>query len=329
VLAGGALAALALVAAGGAARLSGADAAVVDGVRLRLVQPAIPQAQKWVRDLRESHMLDQIDLGLAPPGAGDPAPTHVIWAETAAPFFIGDDSTWLRRVGAGTPAGGVTILGAPRLVTPPDAPGAPYEIANALLAIDPNGAVLDHFDKFHLVPFGEYVPLADWLPLDKITPGTVPFTPGPGPRALDLPGLPPVSPLICYEIIFPHAVVDAERRAQWILNLTNDGWYGKTAGPHQHFTAARLRAVEEGLPVARAAFTGISGMIDPYGRVTAQLGLGEKGFVDADLPRPAPNPGLYARLGNAVPVGLAVLVALGGLLGGFRGGARNRDRNRA
>ena len=143
------------------------------------------------------------------------------------------------------------------------------------------------------------------------------FTPGPGPTTLKLMGLPPVSPLICYEIIFPLEVTVSQSGPQWLLNLTNDAWYGKTAGPHQHFVSARLRAVEEGLPTVRVAFTGISGIVDGYGRVLKRLSLGEKGFVDGDLPQALEQPGLYARFGNALPVGLSVVVLMFGFGLGF------------
>jgi len=301
-------------------RLAAATAETVEGVRLRLVQPNIAQSNKWKRELREANMLAQIDLGRAPPRNGDPQPTHIIWAETSAPFFIENQTAWRRLVGAATPPGGLTILGAPRRVAP-QAQGEAFRVANAMLAIDNQGEVNAHYDKFHLVPFGEYVPFSDWLPLDKITQGQGAFTPGSGPVTLKLKGLPPVSPLICYEIIFPHQVTDPDERPTWLLNITNDAWYGKTAGPHQHFVSARLRAVEEGLPTVRVAFTGISGIIDGYGRVLEQLSLGEKGFVDGDLPKALKQPGLYARLGNAVPVSLSMLVFAVGL--GLGRGTRN------
>jgi len=294
----------------GQQRLATATDAVVPDVRLRLVQPNIPQAQKWQADLRADHMAKQLDLSTAAPAPGDPPPTHVIWAETMAPFFIANHVQWRRLVGANAPPGGLIILGAPRVVSSDDKQG--LKVANSLLAIDNAGDVRAAYDKFHLVPFGEYVPLSDWLPLERITQGAGAFTPGPGPQTLDLPGLPPVSPLICYEIIFPGQVTDGTRRAQWMLNLTNDGWYGKTAGPHQHFASTRLRAIEQGLPVVRVAGTGISAIIDAYGRSTAQLALDEKGFVDGALPMPATQPSWYAQVGDAPGLILAFITLLSG-----------------
>jgi apolipoprotein N-acyltransferase len=189
--------------------------------------------------------------------------------------------------------------------------GLPPSIWNSLLAVAPDGEILGSYDKFHLVPFGEYVPMHDVLPfISKFTPGIQDFTAGPGPRTLRLPGLPPVGPLICYEIIFPGQVVDAADRPEWLLNLTNDGWYGISSGPYQHFVSARLRAVEEGLPVVRAANTGISGVVDPYGRVLAQTQLGETAVLDADLPRPLAKRTPYALLGDAAAAVLLALAAL-------------------
>jgi apolipoprotein N-acyltransferase len=167
------------------------------------------------------------------------------------------------------------------------------------------------------VPFGEYMPLRKYLPIIKaVAVGEVEPTAGPGPVTLSLPGLPPASPLICYEVIFPNAVVDRNaKRPDWLLDVTNDAWFGHSAGPYQHFAMMRVRAVEEGLPLANAANDGISGVVDPYGRVTARLGLTKIGVVDADLPRALPET-LYARVGDgpfflmvAVLAGAAIVLA--------------------
>lgn len=297
---------LALV-AGGQQRLAHATNDTVPDVRLRLVQANIRQSEKWEPELRPKNMAAQLDLSTQPPLPGDPLPTHVIWGETAAPFFVANHEAWLQRIGAAVPTEGLLILGAPRWVGGDEATG--FKVTNSMLAIDGSGAVRATYDKFHLVPFGEYVPLSEWLPLERITQGAGAFTPGPGPQTLDLPGLPPVSPLICYEIIFPAEVTDDSGRAQWILNLTNDAWYGKTAGPHQHFVSARLRAIEQGVPVVRVAGTGISGIIDAYGRVQVSLALSEKGFIDGALPKPSHHPSLYARWGD-----LPILILCMGLL---------------
>ena len=305
---------LILCAIAGMVRLGTADDGRVAGVRLRLVQPAIPQQLKWQDDLRERHLAAHLALSAVP---AVPPPTHVIWSETAVPFFLASDPAIREQVASVVPPGGLVITGAPRGGRLPD---GTVQVWNSLLAIDGAAEVVGVFDKFHLVPFGEYVPLRGILGVSKITEGRVDFSAGPGLRTLRLPGLPPFSPLICYEIIFPGEVAVPDDRPAWILNLTNDGWFGRSAGPYQHFASARLRAVEEGLPVVRVANTGISGVIDGYGRVTAALALGEPGYLDADLPLPLPQPTPFARFGAAITALLVLLAAGGGVwLGNRRG----------
>jgi apolipoprotein N-acyltransferase len=302
---------LAVVWAGGMIRLAGAGADTVEGVRLRLVQPNIPQKIKWRRELRLRHVLLQMRMGSRPAtdaGRATDPPTHVIWAETAVPFALAGDKERLGMVGSATPAGGLTITGAPR-TTPP---GQPFQVWNSLHAIDRAGRVVATYDKFHLVPFGEYVPFRELLKFSRLVPGGSDFSAGPGQRTLHLPGLPPVGPLICYEVVFPGAVVDSGDRPEWLLNLTNDGWYGRSAGPYQHFAAARLRAVEEGLPLVRVANTGISAVIDPYGRLVAGLGLGGTGVVDSALPRAVAGITVYGRFGNWTVFLLLLLTAAAG-----------------
>ncbi len=302
------LAVLAAVAAWGNQRLSVGTTPSVPAVRLRLVQPDIEQTLKWKPEMRMAHLQEHLDLTAGP---GWDKVTDVIWSETAAPSFLERDVTARRLMAAVTPPGGLLITGAVR-GTPPDV--EPFRIWNSLLALTDRGEVVGTFDKAHLVPFGEYVPLHHLLPLAKLTAGGVDFTPGEGAATLTLPGLPPVGPLICYEVIFPGAVIDRAHRPAWLLNLTNDGWYGISAGPYQHFAAARLRAVEEGLPLVRAANTGISGVIDPYGRVLALLPLGGRGVLDAALPTPLPARLPFARIGVLASAILWALTAFGAIL---------------
>jgi apolipoprotein N-acyltransferase len=282
---------------GGALRLAGADSGSVAGVRLRIVQPDIPQSLKWDPALRERHLVHTMRLTRGP---GFERATHVIWPEAAVPFPLSADATLRQVVGSVVPPGGLLLTGAPRVA----GRGATFQVWNSVYAIDGSGAIAGVFDKFHLVPLGEYVPLRGIVPLEKITPGMTDFTAGPGPRTLKLPGLPPVGPLICYEIIFGGDIVDRADRPGWLFNATNDAWFGISSGPHQHFASARFRAVEEGLPLVRAANNGISAVVDAHGRVTASLGLGATGVLDADLPLAvAATP--YARFGDAA---LAVLM---------------------
>jgi apolipoprotein N-acyltransferase len=184
---------------------------------------------------------------------------------------------------------------------------------NSLLALDSQGRITGSYDKFHLVPFGEYVPLRGFLPINKLTAGRQDFSPGPGLRTIKFDGLPPVSPLICYEVIFPGRVAAMERPA-WLLNLTNDAWFGQTSGPYQHFAAARLRSVEEGLPLVRVANTGISGVVDGYGRIVHSLGLGREGVIDSALPAALSVRTPFSRLGDGMTGFLLVLTFGAGLM---------------
>jgi apolipoprotein N-acyltransferase len=290
-------------AAGGAWRLAGGADPVVPGVRLRLVQPSIAQTLKWNPAEREANFRRQILLSTAP-GAG-PTPTTVIWSESAATFFLERDEPHRTALAAAVPPGGLLLTGAPRSDPPPQ-PGR--HVWNSLVALDGTGRILATYDKFHLVPFGEYVPFRSILPIDSVAGGTIDYSAGPGPRTLSLPGLPPVGPLICYEAIFPGAVTDEAHRPAWLLNLTNDAWYGFTSGPFQHFAITRVRAVEEGLPMVRVANNGISGIIDAHGRVTARLSLDAVGFLDGALPVALP-PTLYARFGDWLFAALLLLGA--------------------
>jgi apolipoprotein N-acyltransferase len=173
---------------------------------------------------------------------------------------------------------------------------------NSLYLFSPGRAQPQVYDKFHLVPFGEYVPFAGLLNrigIQQLTVGSG-FVSGDHPHVLTAPPAPPVTPLICYEVIFPHAVVDpAEPRPGWLINITDDSWFGPWAGPRQHFLIARVRAIEEGLPIARVANTGISAMIDPLGRVRTKTALNIAAMVDTALPQAVAMP-FYARFGDLV-----------------------------
>jgi apolipoprotein N-acyltransferase len=265
------------------------------GVRLRLVQPNIAQTLKWQPEQLRANFQRHLELAREPSAQ---TPTVVIWPETAVPFVLEEEPEVRQVMAWATPPGGLTISGAL-------ARDEQKRIYNSLLALDAKGQVVARFDKFHLVPFGEYVPLRRFIPFKGLAQvGGAGFGSGPGPRTVAFPGaapgLPAASPLICYEVIFPDEVVDpAGPRPGWLLNVTNDGWFGHTAGPHQHLAIARVRSVEQGLPLARAANTGISAVVDPYGRVVASLPLGEMGVVDANLPAPL-APTFYSRWGEAI-----------------------------
>ncbi len=292
--------------AGGAWRVGASTLLTHDGIVLRLVQPAIPQKLKWQPDLRRQHVIRQMAMSKRTPGPLGP-PTHVIWAETNVPYVLESESTIPSSLAAVVPEGGALIFGAPRR----DAEDRAY---NSLFVIDQHGKIADIFDKYHLVPFGEYVPLRDLIPIKKLTEGRGDFTPGPGPRTQHFQGLPSFAAIICYEVIFSGNVVDANDRPSWILNATNDAWFGPSTGPRQHLVQARLRAIEEGLPVVRVANTGISAVIDPYGRVRNRIGLDEQGVIDAPLPVPLAST-FFANYGQSTGLLIAALGILTGVFG--------------
>ena len=303
---------LAIAWAGGAWRLAQSDDALMPDIRLRIVQPNVPQALKWDPEARERNLEELIALTRSD---GFSVATHVVWSETATAFPIWGDTPALAarraQVAAAVPPGGMLVTGAPRFAR--DADGTIFAW-NSLHAMEPDGTLSATFDKFHLVPFGEYVPLRGWLPFERIVPGGVDFSAGPGPQLLAIRGLPVASPLICYEIVFPGNVVPEGPRPNLLLNITNDSWFGQSSGPHQHFAATRLRAVEEGLPAIRAAGGGISAVVDGYGRPIAKLGLGVRGVLDSGLPSALPAPP-YARARSVPVVFLAAIFgACAGLL---------------
>src|SRR5665647_2768076 len=197
------------------------------------------------------------------------------------------------------PKGTVLLTGSVRAPDLP--PGTRVTRAyNSIYAIDHDGSILATYDKLHLVPFGEFLPYQNlmekigFVQLTKVQGG---FIPGVARRTLTLPNAPPALPLICYEAIFPDEISTRDDRPGWILNLTNDGWFGISTGPYQHMQQARVRAIELGLPLVRAANTGISAVIDPVGRVAARLDLGVEGVLDSGLPEAVP-PTIYAKAGD-------------------------------
>lgn len=290
-----AFAALLLIAAPmawGSYRLAHGHPGDVPGVSLRLVQPSIPETIKGDPTQMLANFRRLSGLSLSP---GADKATAILWPEDAAPPYLDRDGGARRALAQAAPLDGYLIAGTVR--TDP-APQTPTHVWNSLVAIDRQGAIGAFYDKFHLVPFGEYVPMREILPMQKITPGAIDFSAGPGPRTISLPGLPPFSPLICYEAIFPGAVIDGTDRPAWLLNITNDAWYGFTSGPFQHLAIARVRAIEEGLPLARVANNGISAVFDSYGRVTARLDLDVVGALDAALPE-ALSPTFYSRFRDA------------------------------
>jgi apolipoprotein N-acyltransferase len=291
---------LAAMAGGGALRLALDEGGERDSVYLRIVQPNIDQAEKWLPELANAHFGKTVRLSGLP---SDKPVTLVVWPETATSFPLDRSQAAREAMARVTPKGGHLLTGAVRATA---SPSGRREVFNSLHILDDTGRIVADYDKFHLVPLGEYLPLRDWLPMED-TVGRGSFEAGPGPRTLAMPGMPPVSVLICYEIIFPGAVVDPLNRPAWILNVTNDAWFGVSSGPFQHLANARMRAIEEGLPLVRSANTGISAVFDAYGRMISSLDLQKTGVIDTALPRPLP-PTPYARLGDWMF--LALLLAL-------------------
>jgi apolipoprotein N-acyltransferase len=270
------------------------------GTWLRLVQPSIAESAKWDPAAAEANFRRLTELSAAP---SEHKFAAVIWPEAAATFFIERDAAHRAEIAKAAPAGGYLITGA--LHGMPLA-GPLSAVWNSVEIVDPAAKIVATYDKAHLVPFGEYMPLSDVLPIHKFTPGLIDLSAGPGPRTVELTGLPSFAPLICYEAIFPAAIIDEHQRPAWILNVSNDAWYGRSAGPYQHFAMSRTRAVEEGLPLIRVANNGITGVVDAAGRVLAHTSLDAIGYADIALPA-AGTATLYSRTGDWIF--LAMLIA--------------------
>jgi apolipoprotein N-acyltransferase len=229
-------------------------------------------------------------------------PLVLLWPETASPFLLQTDAGARQAISDAVGPGVSVIAGMLRF-------GSGDDIYNSMGVVQGPGPLVAIYDKWHLVPFGEYQPA--WLPF-QILPGQG-FSRGPGPETLHLRGLPPVGPIICYESVFSGQIIDERDRPDWIALITNDAWFGNSSGPRQHLAASRLRAVEEGLPLARAANTGISALFDASGRQTQRLGMEKQGILVAPLPGPLP-PTIFSHLGLWAPSLLGLLAGLAGAM---------------
>ena len=296
----------------GGVRLSLQPTAVVEKVKLRIMQPNLQQDVKFNYAAKAEVMQKYLalsDRASGPQSTGVRDASILIWPESAFPFFLTREADAMAQIAELLPKGTILITGSVRAPDVP--PGTRITRAyNSIYVIDHDGSVLSAYDKVHLVPFGEYLPFQDWMEklgfvqLTKVQGG---FIAGARRRPMEVPGAPRMLPLICYEAIFPGDIASHDERAGWMINLTNDGWFGNSTGPYQHLQQARVRAIEQGLPMVRAANTGISAVIDPAGRIVARLGLGVEGVLDANLPA-AIAPTIYARLGD-MPA--AIMVAAG------------------
>lgn len=294
-------------------RVPAGPAPLVAGVKLRLMQPNLPQDAKFNGNNGAAileHYLELSDRATSPETPGLQAVTHVIWPESAFPFLLGRTPQALSRIAAALPPDVTLITGAARAgeVLPGESRPPIY---NSIQVVNDEGTIVASYDKVHLVPFGEYLPpilgtLIRAVGLSQFVSIPGGFSSGNTHLPLAIKGLPNAAPLICYEAVFPGAVVPRGPRPAFFLNVTNDGWFGQTSGPYQHFAQARLRSIEEGLPLVRVANTGISGVVDAYGRVVASLPLGTEGVLDVGLPRSGPETP-YARLGDLVFAGLLLM----------------------
>jgi apolipoprotein N-acyltransferase len=293
--------ALSLLASFGLFRLQAPATPTVSGVKLRIIQPNISQGASFSPENKDAILRRYFALsGRNTSGAAGARVTHLIWPESAFPFILSRDAEALSAIADFLREGATLVTGAARVGTNGLSEPTYY---NSIEILDARGLSRERYDKQHLVPFGEYVPFERWLEQAGITqfvqiPGG--FSPGLGPRVLRIPGLPLAMPLICYEAIFPTEIGDAfsgAKRPEWMLNLTDDAWFGLTPGPYQHYAQARLRAIELGLPLVRAANSGISAVVDGLGREIVFEPLGAEGMLDFELPKPLP-PTWQARFGS-------------------------------
>jgi apolipoprotein N-acyltransferase len=283
------------------------------GTPITVVQPNVGQADKWVGAKADANFAKLARL-TAPK---DDTPRLILWPEAAVPDYLeaGYPLPYYDRSPAAARArltalmnpGDLMLLGALKLEL--DKTGDVVGARNAVMTVHPDGTLGPRYDKAHLVPYGEYLPLRPVLSaigLSRLAPGDIDFWPGPGARTLDLGAFGRAGLQICYEIIFSGQVVDRDHRPDFLFNPSNDAWFGAW-GPPQHLAQARLRAIEEGLPVVRATPTGISAVIDADGRVLESLPMHVAGRIDTAIP-PAHAPTLFARYGNMLPVGFALLL---------------------
>lgn len=306
---------LAALAGYGGMRLWINPTSYVKDVKLRIMQPNLQQDDKFNYSAKNAVMeryLRLSDRATGPQSNGVADVTHLIWPESAFPFFLTREPDVMQQIADLLPPGAVLITGA---IRPPNtATGTRVTRAyNSVYVIDHDGSILGIYDKVHLVPFGEYLPfqnLLERIGLTQLTKIRGGFIAGDRRRAMEVPHAPTMLPLICYEAIFPGAAVPDGQRPGWLVNVTNDAWFGISSGPYQHFEQARMLAIAEGLPLVRAANDGISAVIDPVGRIVRSLPLGAEGVLDAPLPR-AIEPTVYARFGN---LGTLLLMVVAGIV---------------
>ncbi len=260
---------------------------------VRIVQPSIKQQMKWQKEELENNFRQYLSLSTA---ESVKLPNIIVWGETASPFMLDVDDVHMNEAKKIIPQGAYLITG----MISYQLRGDFYVPHNSMAVINDSGRVVEYYHKTHLVPFGEYIPLREYLPefIKPVANAIGTFGKGEGPKNIKLPEMPSFSAIICYEAIFPHEILNDAEKPDFVVNLTNDGWYGVSSGPYQHWVATRLRAVEEGVAIIRAANNGISGMINAYGQVKKFLELNYSGFIDINLDKPMVEKTLYGKLGN-------------------------------
>ncbi len=291
----------------GAWQLSSPIAAAEPPLRLRLVQPNTPEKEKFEATSARRIFDRMLDLSRRDSRGNidDLAQTDVvIWPEEPLNFRLLQTPQALQEIGAVLGGHTKLLTGTIRAETDPAPSQSPpaTRYLNSLVYIDGSGVPGAVFDKRHLVPFGEYLPyegLLNLLGIENLTRTAGGMAEGSNARRLDAPGLPPLVPMICYEAIFPDEAIAPGVRPSWLLNITNDAWFGEQTGPYQHFHQARMRAIEQGLPLIRVAITGISAVVDARGQVLQRLPLVTPGVIDSVLPGPLP-PTLYGRYGDGL-----------------------------
>lgn len=261
-------------------------------VYMRLVQPSIEQSIKWDKKHLQENMEKHIRLSNQPSKLPLQA---IIWPEASIAYDLNlkETQTALQSI---IPQNSVLLLGGIRREKNTE---EKFFLFNSLFALNNKGQIITFYDKAHLVPFGEYVPFKSFFPIEKLTEGITDYTEGNGVKTICLEKIPPFAPLICYEAVFPGQVIDSKKKPMWILNLTNDAWYGNSSGPHQHLAIVRVRAIEEGVPIVRVANNGISAIISPYGEILHSLELNHVGALDFYLPKALKNT-FYGRYHNVI-----------------------------
>ena len=295
----------ALIYAYGHYRLSSNPTSYHNNIEMHITQPNIEQGDKWVKGREFSDFEKHVDL-LQLPFAADKQHV-VVWPEATIAHTLLNSPKVNKRLQDILGNNGILLSG---VVAPRSSDKTKFY--NSIWGWSGNSNAEHVFSKSHLVPFGEYIPFAKYIDFPLIA-KFAGLQHGQGTATINVDGFPSFSPLICYEIIFPHEAALKHNRPEYIMTIANDAWYGDSSGPYQHFAQARFRAIEQGLPVVRAANTGISGIIDPYGRVIERLELSTRGSIDHLLPKRTVKSTIYARFGDLIYVGLILIAGIFGL----------------